>query len=190
MDKKIKIIYKLSEKGQKKAILEGKNGKKDQVLYTDATEELLYLGNIDSQGELAFDTRNIKYDIIEEDSTIKLIDGCEFDCLQTEETIIDWALNNLKIISHKSGILLHETKNNEKVGKITVALILIIMFLIIGVATFKDFRDIAVITIYLGAFPLFLAEVLTYSIENKRKSLEVINKEYQDKYTETLSFYL
>ena len=54
MEKQVKVIYRLSQEGQKKSLMSGGDGKNTQVIFADVTPELLERANISTEGELSW----------------------------------------------------------------------------------------------------------------------------------------
>ena len=51
-EKMLKVVYHLDEDGRKKDIINGGNGKREQVFYVPVTERLLEMAECDFEGNL------------------------------------------------------------------------------------------------------------------------------------------
>ena len=101
MDKMIKVVYELTEVGQKKSILSGGNGKRIQDFTTPATEKLIELSKVDAEGNLVLNvsipqyTTSTKYENDKDFSWDKRMVGkfysniTSFDDIQTIESILE-----------------------------------------------------------------------------------------------------
>jgi len=79
-NKMVKVIYWLSPEGQKKSLLIGGDGKREQTFETPATERLIKMANVSKDGELTLEVKIVKPEYIIETTYpnttgIRVIDG-------------------------------------------------------------------------------------------------------------------
>ncbi|MDT8718219.1 hypothetical protein IAI10_16250 [Clostridium sp. 19966] len=129
--KKVKVIYKLSQKGQKDAFLKGISSSREQTFavdYQDYMENIIY---INDEGECILDVSGIIYGFIFVGGRVEELLDKEFDETLNEQELLKWIEDQVTSLeARKQKAIANNKRAQIKIWTITNVILFVVAILI------------------------------------------------------------